>query len=425
MAKERLDLKKKRRTLDFSELAGDYLTPKRSLSCTDKDSSYSSMRSSPDFMAQHSDMLESPASPTEDYFSDGDDAEMLPPTVSTYRKRAKTIEPPPSLSVLKRDLYDALADAEKVLEDVKTVKAQEAQGVKPEENPILLSTPKKAPRSPNALVHTPDLPLSPLSPGGNNQGWYELQGMHILDIITLAIRAAKLYYTAHDKPARLSAVKSERQIRADLLGVMDVLKRMATRNFDGGMKNEEREVMEGWVKSVRELLKFEEVQDMADRQELVGWTWLDDSLWHKKELEREYEFLKSMDPDPTPLPPPNATPASDLSPAELPTPFLKELQNGLRLVKLHNHLVKKSKRPFGTIPSEKFHEDTGKPYRMADNLRYWIKAAELRWEVVFEPRVDVMAVVNGDERSWAGFETAVWRWCKKVREEVGEDLRKG
>lgn len=418
LAKDKKD--KNRGTLDLSTLDTNFLAPRRSLSCTDKDSSYSSMRSSPDIMGE-GDIMESPTS--EDYYSDGDDPDMLPPTVSTYRTRSKTIEPPPSLPELKRDLHSALTDAEHLLSDAKAVKVAEAAGLKPEDNPVLQRTPK-TPRSPNPLVHTPDSPMSPLSPGGNNQGWYEIQGMHILDIMTLAIRAAKLYYTAHDKPALLSSIKSERKIRAELIGVLDVLKRMATRNFLGGMRNEEREVMEGWVKGVRELLNHEAAIEEEERQKVSSWTWLDDSIWHGKEIEREYAFLKSMDPDADSLPI-YTTPAADLPPDQLPTPFLKGLQNGLRLVKLHNHMVKKSKRPFGAIPTEKFHEDTGKPYRMADNLRYWIKAAELRWEVVFEPKVDVMGVVNGDEDSWVDFEKAIWKWCGKVREEIGADLTKG
>ena len=218
--------KANRGTLDLSELDTSFLAPK--VVGSDVDSSYASMGSSPELLAQGLGgmMVESPVEEEGDYFSgeEDDDPHMLPPTVSTYNHREKPIPRPPTLQELKDDLQKALHEAEKVLAQAK------AEAVPSEQNSE-----------------------SPTSPSGNNQGWYELQGMHILDIITLAIRAAKMYYTAHDQPARLSAIKSERKIRAELLSVMDVLKRMATRNFVGGMRTEERETMEDWVAGVYEM----------------------------------------------------------------------------------------------------------------------------------------------------------------------------
>jgi hypothetical protein len=128
--------------------------------------------------------------------------------------------------------------------------------------------------------------------------------------------------------------------------------------------------------------------------------------------------MKSMDPEATSLP--EFRSIDEVSDEKLPTEFLQDLRTGLRLVALHNAIVKKSKRPFGAI--EKWHTDFGKPYRSAENLRYWIKAAELRWEVVL--KVDVMGVVNGTDRAaWKGFEDAIWKWCAKVREEIMTELR--
>ena len=97
------------------------------------------------------------------------------------------------------------------------------------------------------------------------------------------------------------------------------------------------------------------------------------------------------------------------------------MQNGLRLVKLHNAAVKKSRRRFGAIPT--FHTDTQKPYRCADNLRYWVKAAELRFEVLL--KVDVLGVVyNSSPQVWQDFEAAILRWCRQVREEIAGELTK-
>ncbi|KAG9238372.1 hypothetical protein BJ875DRAFT_57738 [Amylocarpus encephaloides] len=384
-----------RGTLDLSALDTSFLSPR--VMGSDVDSSYASMGSSPELLAQgHGGILVE--SPTQDgeFFSeeDEDHPHMLPPTVSTYIHREKHIPHPPTLNELKEELHKALAEANKILSDAK-----------------------------ESSTSPPSSP-SQTSAGGNPNGWYEIEGMHILDIMTLAIRAAKMYYTAHDQPARLSAIKSERRIRTELLSVMDVLKRMATRNFANGMRTEERETMEAWVTGVYDMLSQEEELEEAERRLRASWTWLEDSWegtnsWSGREVEREYAFMKSMDPDPDTIP--EFQPVeSVLYDEELPTEFLKEMRTGMHLVKLHNALVKKSKRNFGAI--EKWHTDFGKPYRSAENLRYWIKAAELRWEIGL--KVDVMAVVTGTDRfALRGFEDAIWRWCRKVREEISAELR--
>ena len=394
-------LKKKdnRGTLDLSALDTSFLTPR--VVGSDVDSSYASMGSSPELHAQGMGgmLVESPTQDDDEYFSgeDEDHPHMLPPTVSTYNHREKPIPHPPSLEELKDDLQKALADAAKVLSDAKK------------------QNPTSALVSPARTQTADGEPLSPTA--DDNQGWYELQGMHILDIMTLAIRAAKMYYTAHDQPARLSAIKSERKIRAELLTVMDVLKRMATRNFASGMRTEERETMEQWVEGVYEMLKQEEAMEETERKQRASWTWLDDS-WQGRGVEREYAFMKSMDPEFDTLP--EFKSVDEVSDEELPTEFLKDMKTGMRLVKLHNAIVRKSKRPFGAI--DKWHTDFRKPYRCAENLRYWIKAAELRWEVVL--KVDVMGVVNGTDRAaWKGFEDAIWKWCGRVREEITGEIK--
>lgn len=392
--------KDNRGTLDLSVLDTSFLTPK--VAGSDVDSSYASMGSSPELLAQgHGGMMvESPTQDSFEYFSeeeDDDHPHMLPPTVSTYNHREKLIEHPPTLEELKHELHKSLSEAYKVLEEAKR-------------------NPTSPPASPARAQSSNAQSFSPSSSNGN-QGWYELQGVHILDIMTLAIRAAKMYYTAHDQPARLSSIKTERKIRAELLSVMDVLKRMATRNFASGMRTEERETMESWVEGVYDMLRQEEAMEEADRKQRASWTWLDDS-WEEKDVRREYEFMKSMDPDASTLP--EYRSIDDITDEDLPTELLKDLRTGMRLVKLHNAVVKKSKRPFGAI--DKWHTDFAKPYRCAENLRFWIKAAELRWEVILH--VDVMGVVNGTDRAaWKGFEDAIWKWCAKVREEIAGELK--
>jgi hypothetical protein len=103
-------------------------------------------------------------------------------------------------------------------------------------------------------------------------------------------------------------------------------------------------------------------------------------------------------------------------------PFWEEMRTGKVLVQLHNAVVARSKRPFGAIPV--WHTDTAKPYRCAENLRFWIKAAELRWEVLLE--VDVRGVVAGtEEEKWRGFERGVWEWVGRVRGELAGEIRGG
>lgn len=115
---------------------------------------------------------------------------------------------------------------------------------------------------------------------------------------------------------------------------------------------------------------------------------------------------------------PDWTPVEDTPSDSLPTAFLERFRDGRVLVQLHNIAVKKSKRPFGEIKS--FHQDVAKPYRQAENLRFWIKAAELRWELRL--KVDVMEVVQGSsEVAWKQFDTALLAWCKTVREELVRD----
>ncbi|KAG4426787.1 hypothetical protein IFR04_000218 [Cadophora malorum] len=390
--------KDNRGTLDLSVLDTSFLTPK--VSGSDVDSSYASMGSSPELHAQGLGgmLVESPTQEEYDYFSgeeeeDPDHPHMLPPTVSTYNHREKKIPHPPTLEELKDDLQKCLDDAVKLLEDAK-------------------QNPTSAPPSPQKPGSEPPSPTA-----DDNRGWHELQGMHILDIMTLAIRAAKMYYTAHNQPQRLAAIKSERKIRAELLSVMEVLKRMATRNFAAGMRTEERLTMEKWVASVYDLLSQEEAMEEAERKQRASWTWLDDS-WEGRDVEREYAFIRSMDPDSDTLP--DLQSVDEVSDEALPTKFLDDMRTGMRLVKLHNAVVRKSKRPFGAI--DKWHTDFAKPYRCAENLRYWIKAAELRWEVVL--KVDVMGVVSGTDRTaLKGFEEAIWKWCAKVREEISVELR--
>ncbi|KAI1093658.1 hypothetical protein F5B19DRAFT_115531 [Rostrohypoxylon terebratum] len=368
-----------RATLDLSQLSSPtLLSPKLG---PDDDSPYASVGSSPDLSAQNFTnglMVESPTEDQDGFYSDEfeePDPDILPPTTSTYNHREKHIPKPPTIEEMKADLTKALDSASTVLVESTPLSARQAAVLPP-----------------------------------RSQTWYEVQGVQLLDVMTLAIRAAKIYYTAHEHPDRLDSIKSEKEIRSELLSVMEVLKHMATRSFAGGPRGDEHKTMTSWIESIRTMLRKEEEIEKAEREERDSWTWRRGD-WTGKEIEREIAFLSSIDNEAEPLPP--WTPIDKAS--QLPTPFLESMQNGLRLVKLHNAAVRKSRRRFGAIGT--FHTDTQKPYRCADNLRYWIKAAELRFEVML--KVDVMGVVyNTEPQVWIDFEAAIWKWCQQVREEI-------
>ncbi|KAI9171451.1 hypothetical protein HJFPF1_00934 [Paramyrothecium foliicola] len=381
--------KKQRGAFDLSAL--DTTTSNTKQAGSDADSSYASMGSSPDLAADgfaSTNLVESPVEEMDESFDDSfpeSDPGMLPPTVSTYHHREKPVPKPPTIEELKADLETSLHNAAKPLEEAKLRKAGTYE------------EPADAPKYPNM-------------PEENTQGWYELQGMNILDVVTLAIRAAKMYYTAHELPDRLDSIKPEKQVRADLLAVMEVLKQMATRGFRNGMKDDEIDTMKSWIDSVFDILKKEQEIEEEEAAQRVGWSWLSGD-WTGREHERERAFLMSMDPEMEPLP--EWTPVSKAD--GVPSPFLQAMQNGVLLIKLHNAVVKKSRRRFGAIPT--YHTDTQKPYRCVDNLRYWVKAAELRFEIRLT--IDALGLAyNSGPKVWEDFEAAILQWSGHVRQEI-------
>lgn len=323
-------------------------------------------------------LLDSPTDLTEDVEWNRELA-MLPPTVSTYKEmRPAYVPPPPDLTMLRRELTDALEEALKVL--------KEAEKPGKEAEP---------------------------------QGWYEIQGLHLLDVTTLAIRAAKNYYTAHSQYQRLHSIKSERVIRGELYQVLDILKRMAARNFAGGLRQNEVVSLLTWIVGISELIQTEINQEKREAEERTKWIWRTGN-WDGRERERELAFLKSFIDDPDQVPdwtPPTEQSLDQTSSIE-PSSFLKYFATGLQLVKLHNLLVATSNRSFEIIKT--FHTDTIKPYRRADNLRFWVKAAELRWDIKLS--MDVMGVAQnietGHPNAWKAFDEAILQWCQGVRIEL-------
>ncbi|KAL1970154.1 hypothetical protein VTN77DRAFT_6559 [Rasamsonia byssochlamydoides] len=338
---------------------------------------------------------------------DDDDEVMLPPTVSTYSVKPHNVPPPPDLQALRKDLVEALDKASLSVQ----ASANDAQARRnSKSSQTTLAPPPEG---------TPAASASGQDPSANSttkpMGWYEVQGMQILDVVTLAIRAARIYYTAHERPDRLHSIKSENTLREELFAVLDVLKGWAQRNFAGGLRNDERAAILDWMSGVLMILDEERRLEELEAQERAGWTWMHGD-WTGREREREELFLQTlMKGAGPPLPP--WTPPDD---GPLPTPMLERLRDGRDLVRMHNQAVRKSRRFFGEI--KRFHEDIAKPYRRAENIRYWKKAAELRWETKLE--MDVMGVVYGtSDDAWRQFDAALLAWCKGVREEMTRDWR--
>ncbi len=407
-----------------------------SSSMLDRDMSELSLSSSPAEYGSPDMMMGASRASSEERSVEDLDPMMLPPTASTYHHRPKHVPPPPDLEELRGELRRTLMEARKILQD--TALEEEDKGGAAVMTPnddnksesavttITNNDDQSAAEAP-AISDTEEKNHSSSSPSSPSPGWTELQGLTILDSMTLAIRAAKMYYTAHEQPARLASYKSERKLREELLGVLDTLKRMAMRNFAGGIRPHERTLMLAWIDGVQDLLTHEEGLEQVEQNERLSWRWMqnntpDEWTGPERARERAWLFLCSFDPVNTSSHSstssnghssllPKWTPTVDDN--DLPTPFLSRLQSGLKLVQLHNEMVRKSRKPFGQITV--YHTDTMKPYRCAENLRYWIKAAELRWDVVL--KIDVLGVVYGRGADvWKRFEEEVLRWCDGVRE---------
>lgn len=328
-----------------------------------------------------------------------DDALMLPPTVSTYSHRNQFLPPPPDSEMLRADLKRALLDAGRALREVQDYNAK-----------------VNVCRKDSEVDQASDDPTQAASPQlASFSGWHEIQGLHILDVVTLAIRAAKIFYTTHENPQRLYSIKSERSLREELFNVLDILKRMAGRNFAGGMREEELKAIQGWVRDINNLIAEEQAVEIQESRERECLKWLE-GAWTGREREREWLFLCSFLPEGNL---PEWKILDEVHPE--PSKFLQSLQSGLVLVQLQNAILKKSKRQFGEIKS--FHTDTGKPYRCAENLRYWIKSVEIRWEIKLQ--VDVTGVVHSRDAAWHDFDAAIFQWSRTAREELTKEWKEG
>ncbi|KAI5295755.1 hypothetical protein KEM52_000346 [Ascosphaera acerosa] len=365
-------------------------------------------------------MVESPVDEVifdEDW--DFSDEEMLPPTVSTYSKHEKRIPPPPDVEVLRLDLQSALDEAEREINADRSC-GQGASAPAADKHDLKVSRvrphsaiaenigPDADTIDPDATEAFPDAPQIPM---------HEIHGIRTLNSITNAITCARSYYTSHDHPERLKMISPERRIRKDLLNVLDMLRCWASRDFDGGLRDGERGVLLNWIQDARHMLEEDrrlEEQDQLRRQNLA-WVTGD---WTGRERERNAAFLAYLETTGEALP--EWTPVDDETPADdqLPTPFLARVRDGRDLVRFHNEAVRQSKRRFGEIKS--YHLDVGKPYRQTENLLFFAKASEIRWEQKLDLNVANIVNDTGPE-AWRKLDAALMLWCRVVRDELIRD----
>lgn len=229
----------------------------------------------------------------------------------------------------------------------------------------------------------------------------------MIDAVIQATQAAKHYYNGHHNISSLYKVRSERQLRSSLYHALELLQDLDKRCSEHQGEESTQRGLLAWTTELDEVLDEEERYETRERTLRHEYSWLHGD-WQGQERERERAFLQSFTPEPLP---------EWITPCESgpPCAFLKALQSGIRLLQLHNEMIDRSERRFGAVP--RFHTDVSKPYRRAENLRFWVSAAELRWEVKLTLNV-LELVYEKDEHVWVEFDAALLKWCVAARQEI-------
>lgn len=367
---------------------------------------------------------------------------LLPPTVSTYREVQEPVEAPPDIESLRMHLLASLDEVEAV---VKEEKSPEDVAVPSD---MQLQVPRRSgyesPSDCRSIVDGEGISSRTASPDftrsldcGNirarsvspsiGESKEEIRGLKTFNIVTWGIKTARTYFTCHDHPARLASIKSERQMRRELLDVLDLLKCFATRNFAGGLDEREKSDILAWVRSFGNIVVQDRRMELAEHQNRARLDWArddEDVNWTNRELEREHAFLSYLERTNQPLPKwdpvdMHQTPAD----SDLPTPLLSRLRDGRDLVRFHNEAVRLSRRRFHHIKS--YHEDVARPYRMTENLMSFMKAAKLRWGIRLDEFFDLTSLVadqfpGGEVKpeTWRKFNAGLLLWCGVARESL-------
>jgi len=245
------------------------------------DSTYSSLRSSPElrlrddhgmqtgFGVSDAEFTSSPLQEVPDL--DEDDFGMLPPTVSTYKPSLPEVQPVADRLTLKEELAEALEDCRRIWSEADNLEF----GNMNEAGKSKRST-KDSPNNDEGVEDDSD--------DGNDQPDTPTSGPRFKDILihtilestTIAVRAAKEYYYATDLE-RMSGLVLEKKLREEFMSVLDVLKRISTRNE---VKSGEKDVVIAWITRVEKLLEAEE--RLEDEGRRAGQVWLEGD-WQSKE----------------------------------------------------------------------------------------------------------------------------------------------
>jgi len=222
---------------------------------------------------------------------------------------------------------------------------------------------------------------------------------------TSTIRLAQKYRTQ----VKNEGLEDEKRMRKEAVEVLVHLKRIAER--DGmDITTAEKAAINAWCKEVRMRVQKDDELRRGMWERATEWM---EGDWTGREwgisakaisayLDRYYLFLKQFDSSEPKLPKPST---SD---------FYDTIRTGTKLCLMHNACTHFSRRPFGLIT--RFHTDTTVQYRVTDNLRYFAKAAEIRWEVVLE--WDVEEIWRRTAKGDAMLKSELAKWCETVIQEM-------
>ncbi|OLL22608.1 hypothetical protein NEOLI_000234 [Neolecta irregularis DAH-3] len=230
----------------------------------------------------------------------------------------------------------------------------------------------------------------------------EEKAIDLVTFATFAIRSARAYSTQSIPNIMPDEEKAMRTKTVDCLGV---LRRIAERDGKGGVTADECNLLLAWVHQLQVYLR--KTDEETEERLQTSLTWIQGD-WTDRELDRYHLFLLYFDPSPTPIP----------SPSDIPA-FLDALRPGLRLCLIHNACTRRSRRPFGYI--SRHHLDTKIRYRATENLSYWRKAIEERWDVEAD-KFSVREIIEETKIGDAMLLDTVKRWCQIVINEISGDL---
>jgi hypothetical protein len=229
-------------------------------------------------------------------------------------------------------------------------------------------------------------------------------GIDVVDNATATIRLAQRYRTQ----IRHEDWDDEKRLRRDAVDVLVVLRRIAEQQTTD-ITAEEKEIVGTWCKGVRIRVEQDDEARRGIWEQASSWmdgTW--DHKWGKSAsklltAERYHLFLTQFDRSEPQLPSSSSW-----------DKFLAVLRTGTKLCIIHNALAHFSLRPFGLIT--RFHTDTSVRYRVTDNLRYFAKAAEIRWEVNIE--WDVEEIWRATPEGVDMLKRELGKWCESVINEM-------